>query len=162
MFGGCFQVFDSDNSLEHSVGIGIFGGKGYNTRTIDQVDSLHQGNVLPDFRLSWDRGDSADLFLFDRIDDARFTDIGVSDETDRYLLLVRMKDRELTEELNEGSFTKRVVDRGVECDGGCREGEVFDPSCLSRVSYCSRSFKQKLRSTGDNRKMLDHQLRDPG
>lgn len=88
MFCGCFQIFHSDDSLENGVGVGIFSRKGYDTRTIDQVDSLHQGNVLPDFCLSWNRSDRAHLLLLDGVDDARLADVGVSDETDRNLLLV--------------------------------------------------------------------------
>jgi hypothetical protein len=87
---------------------------------------------LPDFGLSGNRRDGADLLLFQSVDDTALADIGITNETNRDLLFVRVQDRELPEQLNEGTFTKRVVDRGVECDGGCGEGEVLDPTSLSR------------------------------
>ena len=82
MFSGSVQVLDSNNTFEDCCCIGIFGGDGYDTRTIDQVDSFHQGNVLPDLGLSRNRGDGTDLLLLDGVDDTGFTDVGVSDESD--------------------------------------------------------------------------------
>jgi hypothetical protein len=43
-----------------------------------------------------DRRDSADLLLLERVDDTTLADIGVSDQTDRDLLFVRMQDGELS------------------------------------------------------------------
>lgn len=79
--------------------------------------------------LSWYWRHSADLAAFDGINDTALADIRVSNQSDRYLLLVRMQLRELAEELNKGALAKRVVRRGVE--GECRiaRREVLDIAC---------------------------------
>jgi hypothetical protein len=55
---------------------------------------------LPDLGLSGNRSDGTDLLLLDGVDDTGFTDVGVSDETDRNLFLVGMEDRELSQKLD--------------------------------------------------------------
>ena len=81
MFSGRIQIFDSNNPFEDGGCIGIFGGDGYDTWTIDQVDSLHQRNVLPDLGFSRDRSDGTDFLLLNGVDNARFTNVGVTDES---------------------------------------------------------------------------------
>jgi hypothetical protein len=76
------------------------------------------------------RCDSADFLLLQRVDDTTLSDVGVSDQTDRDLLLIRVKDRELTQKLDQGTLSERVVDGGVESDGRGGEGKVLDPSSL--------------------------------
>lgn len=78
------------------------------------------------------RRNGADLLLLEGIDDTTLPDVGVPDQTDRDLLLVRMEDRELSQKLDQRSFSERVVDGCVERDGGSLEGEVFHPSSLIR------------------------------
>lgn len=134
MFCRCRQVFHTDDALEDGVGVGILGGDGDDAGTVDEVDSAHEGDVLPYFGFARDRSDCAYFFLFECVDDAGFTSVWVADETDRDLFLVRVEHRELAEQLDERSFTKRVVDRRVKGDSGCRKGKVLDPSRLHGVS----------------------------
>ncbi len=89
---------------------------------------------MPDFGLSGDWRNGADLLLFQGVDDTALPDIWVSDETDGDLLLVRVEDGKLPEQLDEGTFTEGIVDGGVECDGGRGEGEMLDPTSLSRAT----------------------------
>jgi hypothetical protein len=85
---------------------------------------------LPDLGLSGNRGYCADLLLLEGIDDAAFTDVGVSNQTDRNLLLVGMQNRELSQKLDKGTFTERVVDGCMEGDSRRGQGEMLDPSSL--------------------------------
>lgn len=128
------QVLHAHDALEDRVRVRVLGRDGDDTGTVNEVDTAHEGDVLPDFGFPRDGSDGADFFLFECVDDAGFTSVGVADEADGNLFLVRVEDRELTEELDEGSFTKRIVDRGMEGDCGCGKGKVFHPSSL--ISKC--------------------------
>ena len=157
MFSGRRKVLNSNNTLQHGVGVRVLGGHGDDTWAIDQVDSLHQSDVLPDFRLSRNRSDRADLLLLERVDDTRFTNIWVSDESDGDLLLVRVKDGELSQQLDQGSFTKRVVDTGVTSDSRGRKRKMLDPSCLPSADV--RLDRTKPRQIDE---MSGQKPRDPG
>jgi hypothetical protein len=41
----------------------------------------------------------------------------------------------LSQELDQGSLSERVVDGRMESDGRCLKGEVFDPSSLIMPKY---------------------------
>lgn len=110
-------MLDTNNSLEDLVRFGVFGGRGNNSGTIDEVNPSHEGDVLPTFGLSSDRSSLADGLLLKSVDDTRFTDIGVSDESDGNLLLVGEEGRKLTKKLDKRSLSEGVVDGSVESDG---------------------------------------------
>lgn len=124
-------MLDSNDTLENFLRFRIPRRRRYDTRTIDEVNPSHQGDVLPNFGFSWNRCGFANCLLLESVDDRRFTDVGVSDESDRDLFLVGEEGRELTEKLNEGTFSERIVDRGVESDGRVRFRQDFDPSSLA-------------------------------
>lgn len=88
------------------------------SRAIDEVDTFHQRDVLPHFRLARDGSDGADLFLPQRVDDGRLAGVGVADEADGDLFAVGMQGGELAEKLDQGSFAKGVGDGGVESESG--------------------------------------------
>jgi hypothetical protein len=109
------------------------------------------------------RSDGADLLLLERVDDTTLPDVRIPDQTDRDLLLVRMEDRELSQELDQGSLSERVVDGRMESDGRCLKGEVFDPSSLimpkyRHVSIGSCASDRKGRSQ-KKKEMSDSKLR---
>ena len=85
---------------------------------------------MPNFGLSGNRSGLANGFLLKSVDDRGFADVGVTDESDRDLLLVGEEGGELSEKLDEGSFSERVVDRRVESDGRVSLGKNLDPSSL--------------------------------
>ena len=89
----------------------------YNSRTVNEIDTFHQSNVLPYFCLSWDGRHCAHFLLAKGIDNGRFPGVGISNKPYRYLLTIRMKGRKLTEKLNERSFAKGVGDGCMECKG---------------------------------------------
>jgi hypothetical protein len=62
-----------------------------------------------------------------------------------------MEDRELSQELDQGSLSERVVDGRMESDGGCLKGEVFDPSSLIMPKYRYVSIGW---CTSDRREMI--------
>lgn len=76
--------------------------------------------------LARDWCDIADLAAFEGIDNAAFANVWVSNESDGYLLLVRVQLRELAEKLNEGALPEGVVRRGMEGKCGVSRGEVLD------------------------------------
>lgn len=100
------EVFHTHDTLEDRVRVRILGGDGDDTGTVNEVDPAHEGDVLPYFGFTRDRSHCAYFFLFECVDDAGFTSVGVADESDRDLFLVRVEHRELTEQLDEGSFTE--------------------------------------------------------
>lgn len=131
------DVFDTDDTTEEDVGFGVGLGWRDDTGAINQEDSSHEGNVLPDFGLSGDWGDCADLLGAESVDDGGLSSVGVTDQTDGDLFSVGVEGGELTKELDEGTLSKGVVDVGVE--GECRVilREMTNPSGLKvNVSNC--------------------------
>lgn len=109
---------------------------------VDQVDTLHEGDILPDLGFTGDGCDVADLLAPKGVDDAGFTSVGVADKANRDLLLVRVKGRELTKQLNQGSFAKRVVDRRVKGESRVFFGQCLDPFGLE--SSCRDKFNKEF------------------
>lgn len=136
-------MLDSYDSLEDLLRLRFSSGRRDDSGTIDEINPTHQRDVLPDLRLSRDGRSLADGLLLERIDDRGFTDVGVSDESDRNLLFVGEQGGELTEELDERSFTERVVDRGVEGDGRMSLGENLDPTSLQIENRKSQQSSSK-------------------
>lgn len=97
--------------------------------------------------LSRDGRDSADLLLLERVDDARLANVRVADEADRDLLLVRVKDGKLAEELDERTFSEGVVDRSMEGERRSELGEVLHPTSLTAEdnARAQRSVKMYAR-----------------
>jgi hypothetical protein len=147
------KVLDTNDTLEDLLRLGVPRRGGDDTGAIDEVDTPHKGDVLPDLGLSRDRSGLANGLLLERVDDRRLADVGVTDETDRDLLLVRVEGRELTEELDEGTLSERVVDRGVESDGRVSLAEDLDPTSLivvHIVSDRSERGEEERRDTHSN------------
>ena len=86
-------------------------------------------------RLARHRSDVADLAAFQRVDYTALSYIRITNKTDGNLLLVRMELRELSKELNEGAFAKRVVGRRVEGNSGVARCKVLNISCRDPVWY---------------------------
>lgn len=99
-------------------------------RRVERPTTRRERKTRTNLGLSGDRGDGADLLLLESVDDGRLSDVRVSDESDRDLLLIRVKDGKLSKQLDERSLSERVVDRGMEREGGGELGEVLDPSSL--------------------------------
>jgi hypothetical protein len=137
-------MLNSHDTFEYLLSLGIFAAGRNNTGAIDEVDTLHECNILPDFGLARNRSDIADLLSFDGIDDAAFADIGVANEANRNLLLVGHEIGELTEELNKGTFAEGVVDGCMEGDGRVRFGEILYPASL----FVQDNRKERERETG--------------
>lgn len=60
----------------------------YHTWAVDEEDSLHKGDVLPDLRLPGDRCCFATFFAHEGVDYTGLTRVRISDYTDRNLTLV--------------------------------------------------------------------------
>lgn len=126
-------MLNSNDTLEYLLRFSVFATGWDDTRAINEVDTLHESNVLPNFGLSRDRSDFADLLRLDSIDDTALADIGITDEADTNLLLFGHEIGELAEELNEGTFTEGVVYGSVESDGGVSFRKMFNPTSLSTM-----------------------------
>ena len=128
------DLLNLDDTTEEDIGGGV-GERGRDdTGAVDEVDALHEGDVLPDLGLAGDGGDSADLLGAEGIDDRGFAGVGVADKTDGDLFALGVEGGELAEELDEGAFAEGVVDVGVEGEGGVVLGQAADPGSLNRSS----------------------------
>uniref|UniRef100_A0A182FLJ1 Uncharacterized protein n=1 Tax=Anopheles albimanus TaxID=7167 RepID=A0A182FLJ1_ANOAL len=106
---------NTHNRFQHFLGIG-FRRRIHNSRAIDQKDALHERNVLPDLRFACDRCHLAHLLATQRIDNGRFADVRVSDETDANLLLVHVQLANLAQKIDERTLTERMRERSVKCN----------------------------------------------
>lgn len=124
------DVLDTDDTLEENVLWSIGGGWWDDTRAIDEVDALHEGDVLPDLGLSWNWSDCAYLLVAESVDNGGFAGVWVSDETDGDLLAVGVEGGELAEELDQGALSEGVGDLSVESESWVVLGQVANPCSL--------------------------------
>ena len=61
------NILDSHDTLEHNVDLRVT-MRIDDARTVDQIDALHERDVLPDFGLAGDRRHVAHLLLLERVD----------------------------------------------------------------------------------------------
>lgn len=92
-----FDVLNTDTASQQQVLICVALIRRDDTRAIDHVNALHQGDVLPDLGLSGNRSDNADLLLPQSVDNRRLSGIRIADHADGNLLAVAVKRRELAE-----------------------------------------------------------------
>lgn len=97
------------------------------TWAIDHVDSLGQGDVLPDLCFSRHWGALAHDLGLERVNHTRLSYVRVTDHTDGNTLLVLVEEIELSQKLNEGELSERFVDFGSESDGWGNLGQINDP-----------------------------------
>ena len=90
----------------------------HDTGTVDEVDALHEGDVLPDFRLAGDRGNFGDFLLAEGVNDGGFARVRVADKADGDLFAGGVEGGELAEKGDQGAFAEGVRHGGVEGEGG--------------------------------------------
>ena len=91
------DVFCADNTTEENVfGRVVHAGR-HATGAVDEVDALHECDVLPHLGLTRDGRNCADLLVAKGVDDGGLAGVGVADETDGDLLAGRVEGRELAE-----------------------------------------------------------------
>lgn len=120
--------------LQHFFLVRLSGGK-YNSRAVDEEDSTHQRDVLPDFGLTGDGRHLADFLAAQGVDDGRFSNIRVADETHADLLLVAVQLAELAQQIDQRTFTKRMGHRRTEGHGGVLGAERLDPTLGNPSRY---------------------------
>ena len=91
------DVFCADDTTEENVFWCVCHAWRHATRTVDEVDALHECDVLPHLGLTRDRRNCADLLVAKGVDDGGFAGVRVANETDRDLLAGRVEGRKLTE-----------------------------------------------------------------
>mmetsp|Transcript_6562 Transcript_6562/g.18159 ORF Transcript_6562/g.18159 Transcript_6562/m.18159 type:complete len:283 (-) Transcript_6562:92-940(-) len=116
VLGGVFELFDAHDALEYGVRFGIALVGVDDSRAVDEEDSLHQRDVLPYLCLAWDGGHVANLLRSQRVDHGRLADVRVAHHAHRDVLLVGAHPRQLSQEAQERSLAKRIVDGGMEGD----------------------------------------------
>ncbi len=89
-------ILDTDNTLENDVGLAV-AVREHHTGTVDQVDALHERNVLPDLGLAGDRGHFAHLLLAKGVDHRALARVRVADEAHADLLVLLVQVGELTQ-----------------------------------------------------------------
>jgi hypothetical protein len=92
------DILHSADTTEKDILLGIIGVGRDHTRTIDEIDSLHQGDILPHLGFTRNRSNCAHLLASQSVDDRRLARVGVANQTDRHLLTVGMKGRELAKQ----------------------------------------------------------------
>ena len=91
------NVFGANNTTKENVFWCVGHTGRHATRAIDEVDALHECDILPHLGLTRDRRNCADLLVAKGVDDGGFAGVRVADETDGDLLAGRVEGRELTE-----------------------------------------------------------------
>ena len=91
------DVFCADDTTEKNVFWCVGHAWRHATRAIDEVDALHECDVLPHLGLTRDGRNCADLLVAKGVDDGGFASVGVADETDGDLLAGRVEGRELAQ-----------------------------------------------------------------
>lgn len=124
------DLLDLYDTTEENIRGSIGERRRDDTGAIDEVDALHERNVLPHLGLAGDWSHCADLLGTEGVDDGRLSGIRVTDQSNGDLLALRVEGRELAEQLDERSFTEGVVDVGVEGKGGVIFGEAANPGSL--------------------------------
>ena len=91
---------------------------------------------MPNLGFTRDRRDCTHFLFPQSVDNRRFTNIGITDQTNGNLFSVGMKRRELTKELNERTLAEGIVNVGVESQSGEFCGEGANPGGLcKRISF---------------------------
>jgi hypothetical protein len=91
------DVFCANDTTEENVFWCVVHAWRHTTRTVYEVDALHECDVLPHFGLTRNRCDCADLLVAECVDDGGLASVGIANKTDGDLLACRVKGRELTE-----------------------------------------------------------------
>jgi hypothetical protein len=91
------DVFCADYTTEENVFWCVVHAWRHTAGTVDEVDALHECDVLPHLGLTGNGRDCADLLVAECVDDGGLAGIGITNETDGDLLTGRVKGRELTE-----------------------------------------------------------------
>lgn len=105
---GILDVLDSHHAPEQDVFGAVCDTRRHDSRTIYQIDSLHERDVLPYFSFAGYGRGGADFLFAECVDDAGFAGVRVADEADGDLFAVAMEAGELAEEGDEGAFAEGV------------------------------------------------------
>ena len=89
------DVFCADDTTEEDVFWCVVHAWRHTTRTVDQVDALHEGDVLPHLGLARDGCNCTDLLVTKGVDNGGLARVRVADKADGDLLTRRVEGREL-------------------------------------------------------------------
>ena len=131
VLSGILHILDSDYTSQQNLLRRVRDARRNDAGTIDEVDALHQDDVLPYLRLAGYGRGLADFLLSERVDDGGLAGVGVADEADGDLFAGGVESRELAEQRDESTFAKGVRETCVEGEGGVGFVEVSDPPCLN-------------------------------
>jgi hypothetical protein len=109
------NLFNSNATFEYHINIIFTIMIIHNSRAINEIDALGQCDVLPDSCFSWNRCTLANFFLFQGVDNGRFSYIRISNETNTDMLLVFVQIIELSQQINQRSFSEGIVQRSMVC-----------------------------------------------
>lgn len=97
------------------------------SRAVNEVDAFRERDILPDFGLTGNRRNFANLFLHQRIDDWGLADVRVADKTHRNALFVTVQLVELFQKLDQRTFAKGILHTGLESKSRSKLIQVPDP-----------------------------------
>lgn len=136
------HVLNTDDAAEKEILRSIVMVRWYDTRAIDQVDPLHQRDILPHLGLTGDRRDFGDCLAPEGVDDARLADVGVADQANADLFPVLVEDAKLPEQIDQGTTPEGVPETGPH--GACWVVllEDSDPGGLVQLASISTQMKR--------------------
>jgi hypothetical protein len=136
------NVLHSADTTEKNVLLGVIDVGRDHTRTIDEIDSLHQGDVLPHLGFTRNGSNCAHLLGSESVDDGRLARVGVADQANRHLLAVGVKGRELAKQRDQRTLAERVVDVGMESKTRIILRKMTNPSGLVKDAKLAISHQQ--------------------
>ena len=77
-----------------------------------------------------DRRYIAYLLALERVDNRALSCVWIADKADTDLLLVRVQDTKLAQQLDQAALTEAVVDRSVKCKRRKLARKDLNPTCL--------------------------------
>lgn len=121
------NFFSSNATLQNAINVVLTLSWMYSTRTINQINSFTQCNILPNFSFSWNWSSSTNFLFFKWVDNTWLSDVWISDKTDTDVLFVSMKNIKLSEQVYEGTFTEWIWDWCFICDCGVLLWQILNP-----------------------------------
>lgn len=76
------HVLNTDDTSEENVGFCVLGIRWDNARAVDQEDTAHKSDILPDLCFARNRCDGAHFLLTQSVDDRGFSRVGVPYQAD--------------------------------------------------------------------------------
>lgn len=110
------NFFSSDTTLQHTINIIFTLSRMHSTRTINQINSFSQSDILPNFSFSWNWSSSTNFPLFKWVDNTWLTNVWISYKTYTYVFFISVENVELSEQVDQWTLTEWVGNWCLVCN----------------------------------------------